>query len=167
MKDLGLRVTWKDDPVPPVPPVAPTPSPAPSFASSATAINDIPHPSAGAPRPASTFMRPASRLGESSRLVASSPLNPTFKVPLKFTSRPDSPFLHKQGPGQAILTTQFTAGTTVPLPVVSSIPAVVPYMPHERVESFKQPQSQTNSIYVSQIEREVSASDIPSILHIF
>lgn len=165
MKEIGLRVTSKDDPVPPVPPVAPSPSPALSVASSATATNDIPHPSTRVPRPASSFMVPAPRLGDSSRLVASSTLEATFRVPLQLATRKDSPFPQDQDLGQGSHAPHLNPPPRIPLPAGVSTSALKPYLPLERAESFKQSQSQNNSIYVSQIEREVSPSFVPSSLH--
>lgn len=153
MEDLGLRITYKDNTVPAI---APSISPAPSLASSATATSGTSHTLADPlRRPASSFTMSTSSVSGNSRLVASSPMKPEFKVPL----RPNSAFSDDLGPAGRI--PYSTPHITIPFSTTPSTSTLVPFSPRSRIESFHQLPAQNNSLYVSQMEREVSVPFTP------
>ncbi len=144
MKDLGLRITYRDGSAPAV---THSTSAAPSLPSPAAVPGGTSHVlSDPLLRPASSFSM------SSSTLRGNSPIKPDLKVPL----RPDTAFFDQ---GHNIRMPYSNPHITNPL---SSPPAVskdVPFSPRSRVESFNEPTSQ--SLYVSQIEREVCAQSTP------
>jgi hypothetical protein len=145
LEDLGLRITYKDNPIPAV---ALSISPTPSLASSATAVSGMSHTFADPlRRPAPSFTMSNSSFNGSSRLVASSPIRPEFKVPL----RPDSTFSNDHG--QASRVPFSTPHITMPFSTSPAASAFVPYSPRPRTESSHQ----SHSLYLSQMESEVSA----------
>jgi hypothetical protein len=156
MNDLGLHITYKDGSAPAA---APSVSPAPSLASSASALGGNTHVFAGSlRRPASSFSMSSSTMRGSSPMkpeVASSPVKPDFKIPL----RPDTAF-SDQGQGNRIPFT--TPHLTNPFSTSPADSTFVPSSTRSRIESFHQFPIQNHSLYISQMEREVSTHSTPS-----
>jgi len=150
MEDLGLSITCKDSAVPAV---APSISPAPSLASSATATSGTSHTLADPwRRPASSLTMSTSSVSGGSRLMTSSPMKPEFKVPLQ----PNSAFSDDLVPAGRI--PYPTPHITIPFSTTPSTSRLVPFSPRSRIESLHQLPAQNNSLCVSQMEKEVSAT---------
>jgi len=147
MSGLGLNITYKHGSIPAT---APNISPAPSLTSLVTPVGGTAH--------ADPLRRPASDMSSSTMRgsspmkpeVSSSPIKPDFKIPL----RPDTAFSDQ---GQANRVPFSTPHMTTPFSTSLVGSMFVPPSPRARVESFHQFLPQNQSLYVSQMEREVSS----------
>jgi hypothetical protein len=88
--------------------------------------------------------------------LASSPVKSDFKIPL----RSDTAFSDQGQANRIPYSTPHTTNTSSTSSVGSKVP---PFLPQPRIESSNQlPAHETHSLFVSQIEREVSAQFTPN-----